>query len=267
MNTPAHVSLICQIGCKILQVQLSPETAYLINIRASRRYYTLTRQDALVLADCNKEGKLTYCLLEKCTFTSFDGQDQRVVLCCSCPSGKQQCDRLSATSSSISENMDEFIAREQTMYCLHARSALNLSCDEFNPHTVPNITDDEPSVDLLSTAPFLAAVYNKTFGILSKQKVGSNIKLKCSKCQHPHCDHIMTFTEWCTEQGIAEEIIPQFLEVDENDSHPAISQHPIPYPLPDHLRQLHDAIESGVEQFPMNLVPRLDDSTCPHGNR
>ena len=58
----------------------------------------------------------------------------------------------------------------------------------------------------------------------------------------------MTFTEWCTNRVLhAEEIIPQFLEVDENDSYPAISLHSIPYPFPDHLRQLHDAIESGVE--------------------
>ena len=78
--------------------------------------------------------------------------------------------------------MDEFIAQEQAMYCMHARTALKLSSDEYNPHSIPNTTDDEPSVDLLSTTPFLAAVYNKTFGTLFKQKVGSNIKLKCSKC-------------------------------------------------------------------------------------
>lgn len=248
---------------------MSPETTYLVNIQAAQRYFTLTRQDALVLADCNKEGKLTrnYCLLEKCTFTSSNGQDQRVALRCSCPNGKQQYDRLGVTSINVAENMDEFIAREQSMYCIHARTALKLTSDEFNPHSVPDTIDDEPSVDLLSTSPFLAATFNETFGILSKQKVGSIIKFKCNKCQHPHCDHVTTFKEWCTAHGLTEEIMPQLLEVEENDTYPAISKGRIPYPLPDQLKLLHDSIESGVQQFPVNMVPHMDDSTCPHGNR
>ena len=94
-----------------MKVQLSPETTYLVNIRAAHQFFHLTNQDALVLADCDGMGKLTrqYCLLERLTFTS--ATEQKVLLVCSCAGGKEQ--HLAVTSREISENIDGFIKREQ----------------------------------------------------------------------------------------------------------------------------------------------------------
>ena len=38
-------------------------------------------------------------------------------------------------------------------------------------------------------------------------------------------------------------------------------------PLSEALRSMHDTLESGEQQFPLNLVPHMEDSTCIHGNR
>ena len=225
------------------KVQLPPETTYLVNIRAAHRFFHLTNQDALVLADCDGIGKLTrqYCLLEKLTFTS--ATEQKVLLVCSCAGGKEQHDRLAVTSSEISENIDGFIKCEQALYCIHARTALKLASEEFDPNSVPEC-DEESSVDLLSTSPFLAVAYNSSYGLISRQTVGSTIKFRCNRCTNARCAHITTFLEWCTTQGLTEEIIPQLLDAEDDESYPSVSYHSIPYPLSEQLRSKHDSFHS-----------------------
>ena len=248
------------------KVQLPPETTYLVNIRVAHRYFHLNNQDAFALAECDGKGKLTnqYCLLEKLTFAS--DAEQRVLLVCSCAGGKEQRDRLAMTSE-ISEDIDGFIKREQGLYCIHAKTALKLASDDFDPNSVPQNDDVDTFVDLLSTTPFLAVAYNNSYGLISRQSVGNTTKVRCNRCTYQTCAHTKTFMEWCTTQGLTEEILPQILDEEDGETYPSVSHRSIPYPLSERLRSIHDTLESGERQSPLNLLPHMEDSTCIHGNR
>ena len=88
------------------------------------------------------------------------------------------------------------------------------------------------------------------------------------QCSFQGCQHLSTFTEWCTSQGLTEELAPQVVGSDDSASQTAVSSKSIPYPLTEQLKSTHDQIEAGQIQFPLCLVPPLDDkAVCPHGNR
>ena len=244
-------------------------------MKASHRYNHLSHEAGLVVADCNGDGQITkqYCLLEKLIFTSSTNDHlQQTWLTCSCIHAKEQRDRLSSTSSIIAEDFDEFVRRDQTLYCIHAATAFKLASSDFNPKSIPvhSITDDEHNVfvDLLSTSPFLAACYSGSFGLISRHKVGNSYKFICQQCSFQSCLHVSAFTEWCISHGLTEDLAPQVFGSDDNDSHTAVSSKSIPYPLTDQLKYKHDQIEAGEIQFPLCLVPAVDDgAVCSHGNR
>ncbi len=47
----------------------------------------------------------------------------------------------------------------------------------------------------------------------------------------------------------------------------SLSKKKIPYPLPDGLKLLHDRHEKGQEEFPLQLIPQVEEGhVCTHGN-
>lgn len=204
---------------------------------------------AFVIADCSKTGQLTsrYCLLEKLTFRSSSSDSKCTLLVCFCDHGLEQKHRLTATSREITEELDDFQQREVGQYCIHLRTAVKLASTEFNVHSVPSdeTLDPDPFVDILSTSPLLAAVYDETtYGLISCTQAAAR-KFKCSHCHsHPTCDHISFLQDWCDLHDISDELFPQvFLSQQELEPYKSISHVRIPYPLPDNLKKVHDALE------------------------
>ena len=157
------------------------------------------------------------------------------------------------TSSEISENIDRFINHKQALHCIHAKTALKLASEEFDLNSVPECDDEEQSIDLLSTSTFLAV-----HGL--QQLIWLNFKANCwehNQIQVP----LVHLCEVCTTQDLTEEIIPQLLDADGDHE----SYRSIPYPLSEQLKSIHDSLEFGEQQFPLNLFPPL--RTCTHGNR
>ena len=142
-------------------------------------------------------GKLIrqYYLLEKLTFTS--ATEQKVLLVCSCAGGKEQHDRLAVTSSEICIREHQRIHQPQTgsaLYCIHAKTALKLASEEFDPNSVPEYDDEESSVDLLSTSPFLAV-----HGI--QQFIWLNFKANCWEHNQIHVQPVH-LCEVCTYHNL-----------------------------------------------------------------
>ena len=187
---------------------------------------------------------------------------------CSCDDGQQQRHRLVATSREVSERLDSFLERERSHYCIHLRTAVKIASTEFDIHSFPNEESPDPFVDILSTSPFLAAVYDgATHALISSTQSATN-KYKCSNCtSHPSCDHMSFLQDWCDKNDLVECLFPQVQSPQEPEIYKSISYCKIPYPLPEKLRQIHDALESGKEQFPVHLIPSPSTDTCTHGNK
>ena len=173
------------------------------------------------------------------------------------------------TKREVSEEFTTFLEREEAHYCIHAKAALKLSCVDFNVNDTSDSGDDgedgEHFVDILSTTPLLAVAYTGSYGFISQQKQSGVLKFHCSQCTHKGCDHLSKFLEWCESNGLTEETVSSVFE--EDNAYSSQSFRKIPYPLPDHLKVLHDVQESGKQQFPIDLIPPMQDSTCSHGNQ
>ena len=259
--------LISQIG------DLPLDTVYLQNVVARHRYFSLTNGMAFVIADCSKIGQLNsrYCLLEKLTFSSTNSDCKCTVMVCSCDHGLEQKHRLAATSREVSEQLDDFHQREVGQYCIHLRTALKLDSTEFNVHSISSdeTIDSDPFVDILSTSPFLAAVYDgSSYGLVSCTQAAAR-KFKCSHCHsHPTCDHISFLQDWCDVNDLSDDLFPQvFHSSQELEPYKSISYVRIPYPLPDDLKKVHDALESGEQRFPIHLIPNQNSGMCSHGHK
>ena len=127
----------------------------------------------------------------------------------------------------------------------------------------------DPFVDILSISPFLAAVYNgTTHGLLLFTKV-ANAMFKCSNCSfHPSCDHECFLQGWCDRNDLTDSLFAQDTHSPQDlKTFRSISYCRIPYPLSDNVKEAHDALESGKEQFPVQLIPQLTSDTCIHGNK
>ena len=185
---------------------------------------------------------------------------------CSCTKSIEH--RLFACSREVTEDLEMFAIRESTHYCIHAIIAQKLSSQDFSATEVPEHSEEdiESSVDLLSTSPFLAAVYCTTYGLVSRVRTGGSSAFTCSHCSHKGCDHVATLREWCELNGLNEEIAGQVLG-EEDESYTAMSSHKIPYPLSNDLKTKHNLFESGMLQFPIQPVPPFQEGTCQHGNR
>jgi hypothetical protein len=185
----------------------------------------------------------------------------------SCTKSVEHRYRILACSREVTEDLETFAIRESTHYCIHAITALKLSSQDFSATEVPEHSEEriESSVDLLSTSPFLA-VYCTTYGLVSRVRTGGSSAFMCNHCNHKGCDHVTTLREWCELNGLNEEIAGQVLGVGD-ESYTAVSSHKIPYPLSDDLKTKHNLLESGMLQFPIQLVPPFQEGTCQHGNR
>ena len=148
----------------------------------------------------------------------------------------------------------------KSLYCIHVQSLVSLLSSGEICHT-------EPSVGILSTEPFLVSVYYCTnHGLIKCTRVCGITRYHCSTCPSsiPNCNHLEVFKEWEAENYILE---PEQASMDEASKFPSISQHRIPYPLPEHLRRLHDVYEAGEQSLPNVLVPGYNpDQRCKHGN-
>lgn len=236
------------------------DVGYMLNLKATNRYFSLSNGAAFALADCDPTGQLSshYCLLEKCIFSSSSNSNVKtVLLACSCPQASEQRARLNMMSGEISEDITHFTKREEATYCLHAKAALKLSSEEFNIHSA-HVDDINEFVDILSTTPLLAiACSDGSYGLISKRKHTGTHSF--------HCAHLTTFQQWYEENGLTEDTAPAAL--DEEVVHASQSFLRVPYPLPLSLKALYDELESGNQKFPTHLVPHLDGSVCKHGNK
>ena len=100
------------------------------------------------------------------------------------------------------ENLDEFVEREASNYCLHVQTLLALNSSEFPVTNVSPRDPDEVTVDILSITPFRAAVYDGTsYGMIVRVHYGSQVHFRCTTCsiQSRSCDHVSTFLEWTEE--------------------------------------------------------------------
>ena len=165
--------------------------------------------------------------------------------------------------------MDDFLKREESYYYIHLRTTIKLASTEFDMHSFSSDECPDPFVDILSTSPFLAAIYNRsTHGLISCTQ-STTMKFKCCHCSsHPPCDHIALLQDWCDRNDLSGTVFPQaFPSAQTLETFKSISYHKIPYPLSNHLKEIHDALESGKEQFPVHFIPALTSGTCTHGNK
>lgn len=144
-------------------------------------------------------------------------------------------------------------------------------CSQVSQYSLPSdeTLDSDPFVDILSISPFLAAVYDGlTYGLVSCTQAAAR-KFKCSHCHsHPTCDHISFLQDWCDINNLSDDLFPQvFHSSQELEPYKSISYIRIPYPLPDDLKKVHDALESGEQCYPMHLIPDHNSGMCSHGHK
>ena len=88
-----------------------------------------------------------------------------------------------ATSNITEENLDVFVERETSNYCLHVQTLLALNSSEFPVTNVSPRDPDEVTVDILSITPFRAAVYDGTsYGMIVRVHYGSQVHFRCTTC-------------------------------------------------------------------------------------
>ena len=123
----------------------------------------------------------------------------------------------------------------------------------------------ETSVDFLSLDPLLVAVNDgSSFGLLGHKRTS---KLKCLICSS-HCDHLHYFHEWCEENNAPIELHQDLSSTGSAaPDYSILSKRDIPYPLPEPLKLLHDRHERGQQEFPLQLIPHVEEGCmCTHGN-
>ena len=217
-----------------------------------------------MIADCDDKGILKegYCLVQRKVVRRTDSTAAFAVLLCSCPASKQQNFRICSLPTILKEEEFEMIIKmEASEYCIHSQSIENLF-DVLDHSSDSDDTDnDEPVVDIISFTPLLISVFDgNAYGLVGHKR---SKKLYCLTCEYD-CHHVTQTQEWCSSNNVHLDLIENFSE---ESSYTSISYKPIPYPLPRHLRRLHDKHEMGKCEFPLQLIPsESDSSTCAHGN-
>ena len=98
------------------------------------------------------------------------------------------------------------------------------------------------------------------FGLVGYKRTS---KLQCLLCDHK-CKHVQHFGDWCKVNDVH---IDKDDPSKEEPSFNSVSSLPIPYPLPTHLKSVHDQYERGGREFPLQLVPHYSSTRkCEHGN-
>ena len=234
---------------------------YVRNLRSSQRFFTLQSKSAFVVADCDAAGNLKpgYCLLQKIHYHTTGG-DSIYLLKCSCTMAKQQRARLDAFPPILLADVAAMVSQETGEYCVHANAVDILrkgeESDEDDGEDQADLT-----VDFLSLEPPLVAVFDGgAFGLVGFKRT---TKLQCLLCDHK-CQHVQLFGDWCKANDVH---LDKDDPLKEEPIFNSVSSLPIPYPLPTHLKSLHDQHERGSHEFPLQLVPHYTSTCkCEHGN-
>jgi len=237
------------------------DTIYIRNLKLSGRYYSLQHHNAFVLADCGDKGLLndSYCLVQKKKLWITDAAVTFSVLLCSCPASKQQKLRLLSLPTKMrKQEFDEMVTVERSEYCIHSHSIAFIF---DSPDYGDNVENDEVAVDIISLDPLLVSVFDGgVYGLVSHKRTK---KLHCLICEN-QCHHVAQIQDWYSSNNVHLDLEEHFTE---ESIFTSVSYKSIPYPLPKYLRLLHDRHEMGKYEFPLHLIPSVDESlTCVHGN-
>jgi len=234
-----------------------------IYIEFSNRYYALQHHNAFVLADCDDKGLLTdsYCLVQKKKLWITDAAVTFSVLLCSCPASKQQKLRLLSLPTKMrKQEFDEMAKVEKSEYCIQSHSIAFIFDAQDYPLDGDDIENDEIAVDIISLDPLLVSVFDGgVYGLVSHKRTK---KLYCLICEK-QCHHVAQIQDWCSSNNVHLYFEEHFIE---ESIFTSVSYKLIPYPLPKYLRLLHDRHEMGKHEFPLCLIPPVEESlTCVHG--
>ena len=259
---------------------LPREAIYIQQVKATKKFYPLSRKNMFAMADCDKKGKLNkdFVLLESLKFNSENGQ--RIdILVCSCDEGLDQKERLSMTNTNVYGDARSFVEREKEKCCVHVQVAnviLPQLCGDsgsvsYEINDADGDDDDDTVIDQLSLDPLVVAVFDGiSYGVLSKEERSQTGRLRCRTCKtNVHlCGHIRTYRGWCDSNEIDIEPTVSTKSISIED---CMSFQRIPYPLNPELKSLFDSYECGERQFPENLVPTIPEDCmfafCKHTNR
>ena len=238
------------------------------NLKASGRYFLLSSGRHVAVADLTGNGRLTkqYQIIEMLTFYNST-RESCDVLICQCKNGCTQRERLILTGRGLRmEDISKFKETEENSYCVHCKAVLHL--DMKHQHE-PDTTEDV-LVDQLSTSPLLVGVYtDDTYGVVTKEQHNRKYRLRCLTCTSgvTGCKHVAEYYSWCKENDIHIDLTLSDHAI-ESDQFESVSYQKIPYPLPNHLKELYDDFETGRVHIPVDLVPTigLDSERCRHGN-
>ena len=192
-------------------------------------------------------------------FDTMDGGSFDL-LKCSCSTSKQQRARLDAFPKGWRTDVEALILQEKADYCVHT-FAVDVLMEEDEDGNDENDSEEELIVDILSLDPPLVAVYDgHSYGLVGYKRIS---KLQCLLCDH-RCHHVRHLKDWCNENDVHLDKEEPLME---EQSFNSVSYRPIPYPLPLHLRNLHDKHERGGVEFPIELIPPYDATLkCEHGH-
>ena len=121
--------------------------------------------------------------------------------------------------------------------------------------------NEEMTVDFLSFHPPLVAVFDgNAYGLVGCKRTS---KFQCLLCDH-RCQHVHLFNDWCSANDVH---LDKEEPLQEEQNFISVSSSPIPYPLPSHLRSIHDKHESGSLEFSRQLIPSYcATQKCKHGH-
>ena len=185
---------------------------------------------------------------------SFSEDHSDVLYTCTCSQSSSQRDRLSATNTFV-EDIQQFIRREQSHYCIHARVCKKLMFPSFEPGKIAFHTY------FLLQFPLLSIIKSCCWG-WCYQALCRTPSDCCSWWAviwaFPLSLH-QSYVEWCKDNDID-------IEHKHVSEPPAefcsISTKKIPYPFSTIMKQQHDDHECGKWQFPFELVPKQSEGLC-----
>lgn len=191
------------------------------------------------------------------------GGDLVCLFKCSCTMAKQQQACLNALPTILTAEAEGIVLHDNAEYCIHAYAIDTLCTDDEsmirNEENKEN--QDVLVIDFLTLEPSLVAVFDgDSYGLVGYKQTS---KLQCLLCDHK-CQHVRHFSEWCADNDVH---LDKDEPLREEETYTSVSSRPIHYPLPTHLRSLHDQHERGCYEFPLDLVPAYSNAQkCKHGH-
>lgn len=245
---------------------LRKDVEYRIYVQGKKLLFHLNVDNMFAIPD--QIGSKFFCLVKAIKFVSPLQNDEDILYACNCAYSYQQKDRLMGINNVVSsEPLMDFVAREESQYCVHAAA-----CKVLSPHDTVILDEDEESemvsVEQLRLKPLLVAVYDTDYGIVGIDKYNKKNRFVCFSCDTKrvirHCTHVNTYRSWCADNDIHID----FNNDDQKgcEEFKCASHVPIPLRLPEELGRQHQKLSRGVVSYPTEMVPQLLDTTCTHGN-